>query len=374
MKLTIAQADLLPVVSQAVSVAPKRGTVPVLSHLRLKAEDGLLTIEANDLRQDYMVRLAADVREPGEILVPAHQFEAAVKAHKQADIAISAAATRCTLTHERARFSTPVLPAADWPALGAHDGVAFTVNPEIWGRFVRMVATAAEKNGARYYLCGVHLSPQGLLVATDGHRCIEVALGTGPIEGLPDNVIIPTEAVQLLTPDFGGDLQVVVNGRRISVTAGDATMRSQLIDGTFPDYRRVIPDARDVVLRVNRAALAAAVSQIESFATSQLAPDGALARRTASIGFEMDAAAGTLTLYSGDVDDTQIVLDAEIEGDACTVGFNAAYVRAMLSALRCERIEIVGSGAGAAWRFLAPDTEDFTGVIMPMRVTVRGGS
>lgn len=372
MKLTIERAQLLKSLAHVQSVVERRNTIPILSNVKLEGRPGGLSLNATDMDLDIIETVPADVTRPGATTAPAHTFYEIVRKlpdGSQVEIEYSAEDGLLTLKSGRSKFSLSCLPVEDFPVLSGGDlPYGFTLKAAELKTLIDRTRFAISTEETRYYLNGIYLhaatGPDGDVlraVATDGHRLarVEVTLPEGAA-GMP-GVIVPRKTVQevrKLIDETDGDVTVSLSETKLKFAFGDAVLTSKLIDGTFPDYERVIPADNDKVLTVEVKPFAAAVDRVSAISTEK--------SRAIKLALEK----GTVTLSASSPENGSAV--EEVEGDYAStpieIGFNSRYL-----------LDILAQVEGASAQFAMADAASPTVVrdeahgsavyvLMPMRV------
>lgn len=348
MTLTIQRADLARTLAAVTKVVESRQVIPILANVLLSATAGTLTVTGTDLDIQYSAMTPCE----GEL-------STTVDAKRLSDIARRLSGDVVTMYAEedklvvksgRSRFTLPTLPFGDFPSLDAGDmPEPFALD---FAGLVAPVKFAMSNETTRYYLCGVHLhsTAEGGIraVATDGHR-----LAHNTASGMPaiPAVIIPAKTVGIVP---AGELDVSLSKNKVRFATADSIIVSKLIDGTFPDYGRVIPANNDRALTVDRADLSSAVARVASVATER----GKAAR------FTLTADNLAIDMRSDDGTAHEDVA-AEYDGPDMEIGFNSQYLGDVLGALTGETATIKLSEAGSPGIFTGDS--DVLALCMPMR-------
>ena len=266
MKVTVERAELLKSLSHVHRVVERRNTIPILANVLMRAEHAKLAFKATDLDLEVIETVAAEVSPGGVTTVPAHMFyEIVRKLPEGAQIVLEAAGDRAVMSIRagRSRFTLQTLPESDFPDLAAGDLThRFTLAAADLKRLIDKTQFAISTEETRYYLNGIYLhtagAGKGLMlraVATDGHRLAQFELAApAGAEGMP-GVIVPRKTVgevQRLIDSGEGEVAVELSQSKIRFTLGSVVLTSKLIDGTFPDYSRVIPLGNDKLLEVDK--------------------------------------------------------------------------------------------------------------------------
>ncbi|MBM3518478.1 MAG: DNA polymerase III subunit beta, partial [Alphaproteobacteria bacterium] len=255
MKLTVERAPLLASLGHVQSVVERRNTIPILSNVELVAADGHLALAATDLDIALTEAVAAEVGQGGATTTPAHMlYDIVRKLPDGAEIEIgqSDGGARLAVRAGRAEFALPCLPREDFPVMSEGEmPVRFALAAAELRRLIDKTRFAISTEETRYYLNGIHLhaTRDGEVVtlravATDGHRLARVETPLPEAAAGMPGIIVPRKAIQevrKLIERSDRDIAVGVSSTRIRLECDGAVLTSKLIDGTFPDYERVIP-------------------------------------------------------------------------------------------------------------------------------------
>lgn len=300
MHLTINRAALSRAITAAGRAVESRNTVPILSNLLLTATDDGLTVTGTDLDVVVTIQAQADVRAPGAVCVDAKLLGDIAKKAGADDVLLSLDDDRLIVKSGRSRFALQTLPAADFPTMGAATYAA-TFDIDLAALFAP-VQFAISNEATRYYLNGVYFHGGGgkiTAVATDGHRLSRHIINEDFIAFV--GVIVPTKTVGLLPK---GVVTVQVSDNKIRIDADGLEIISKLIDGTFPDYERVIPTENDRVVTVDRDTMMKAADRVASISSERgkavklaVAPGGIVLSSRSDVGTAEDEVAAD---YSGE--------------------------------------------------------------------------
>ena len=283
MKVTVERAQLLKSLGHVHRVVERRNTIPILGNVLVRAENARLSLKATDLDLEVTETLAAETATGGSTTVPAHMFYDIVrKLPDGAQIVLEADGDRAVLAIRagRSRFTLQTLPESDFPDLAAGDMThSFALPATDVKRLIDRTQFAISTEETRYYLNGIYLHTAGSAkaatlrgVATDGHRLaqIDLALPSGAT-GMP-GVIVPRKTVgevQRLIEDNEAEVRIELSQGKIRFTLGNVVLTSKLIDGTFPDYGRVIPQNNDKELIVDKKDFEAAVDRVSTISSER---------------------------------------------------------------------------------------------------------
>jgi DNA polymerase-3 subunit beta len=372
MRVTVERAALLRSLGHVHRVVERRTTIPILSNVLLRAAQGGLQLKATDLDIEVTETIPADVATAGSTTVPAHVIYDIVRKlpeGAQVSLEIAGDGGQMQIRSGRSRFMLQALPESDFPDLAAGDlPHRFALPPADLKRLIDKTQFAISTEETRYYLNGIFFhtldagaGPVLRAVATDGHRLARVELPAPQgSDGMP-GIIVPRKAVaeiQKLVEDGGESVEVELSPAKIRLTFGGVVLTSKLIDGTFPDYQRVIPTGNDKQLVVERADFAKAVDRVSTISSER------------GRAVKLSLTDGRLTLSVNNPDSGSATEEIEVTYDsgALDIGFNARYL-----------LDITGQldGDTALFRLADPGSptviQDRDGapalyVLMPMRV------
>src|SRR5690606_29586385 len=255
MRATLERSSLLKALSHVHRVVERRSTIPILSNVLLAADGSALSLKATDLDLEVAESIAAMVEGPGSTTVPAHLLYEIVRKLPDGGevmLRLSDDAASMAVLSGRASFRLQCLPQSDFPQLSAGEfSHVFRMDSQELKKLIDRTQFAISTEETRYYLNGIYfhvIEAGGRLrlraVATDGHRLARSEMeAPAGAEGMP-GVIIPRKTVAELHKLVDEpDIKVVVelSDSKIRFTIGQVVLTSKLIDGTFPDYQRVIP-------------------------------------------------------------------------------------------------------------------------------------
>ena len=286
MKVTVERSELLRSLGHVHRVVERRNTIPILANVLLRADRSKLALKATDLDVEVTDTIAAEVGPAGSTTVPAHMFFDIVrKLPEGAQIVLESSGDRAALTIRagRSRFTLQTLPESDFPDLAPGEMThKFTLKAADLKRLIDKTQFAISTEETRYYLNGIYLHAAGTAkaptlraVATDGHRLAQMELELPPgAVGMP-GIIVPRKTVtevQRLMEDGDAEVAIELSAGKIRFTVGEAVLTSKLIDGTFPDYGRVIPTNNDKELVVDKKDFEAAVDRVQPCRVSAAGP------------------------------------------------------------------------------------------------------
>jgi DNA polymerase-3 subunit beta len=337
----------------------------------IRSEDAKLAVKATDLDLEVIETIGADIAGPGATTVPAHMiYDIVRKLPEGAQVVLDASGERGSLTIRagRAQFSLQTLPESDFPDLAAGEMThRFSVAAKDLKRLIDKTQFAISTEETRYYLNGIYL--HGIdgkdatlrAVATDGHRLAQVDLpAPSGAAGMP-GVIVPRKTVgevQRLIEDADAEITVELSQTKIRFTLGEVVLTSKLIDGTFPDYARVIPLGNDKELTVDKPDFEAAVDRVSTVSSER------------GRAVKLSLSAGKLILSVTNPDSGSATEEIEVEYDAerLDIGFNSRYLLDIALQIEGEVAVLRLADPGSPTLIQDRDAKDALYVLMPMRV------
>ncbi len=375
MEVRCQQAELdqaLHLVSRAVA---RRSTLPILSNVLLDAADGLLRITATNLEIALSVALPAEVRETGQLSVRADVFTDFIGSLPRQEVALSAPAgtTDLRVTCGTSKARIPGIPAEDFPTIAriGDQPPTATVEAEALREAVGQVVFAAATDDSRPVLAGVLLEFKGdelTLAAADGFRLSVRTLTLQQPAATDLAIIVPAKALAELARVAGESdeaLQLLVTPNRSQLLArtGRLEFLSRLIDGTFPEFRQIIPRQWKTRVTVDREAFLAAARRAKIFAQSN---NEVVKLQFVPGDSELDPGSMIVSAHAADAGDTEDVIPARVEGPQATIAFNGRYLTDVLSVAKATEIAIEMTTPNAAGVFRPVGDETFVHVVMPM--------
>lgn len=372
MKLSIERAMLLKAISQAQSVVERRNTIPILANVLIEAEGANVSFRATDLDIEVVDRAPAMVERAGATTVSAVMLHEIVRKLPDGALVLltdDPRTGRLTVEAGRSTFALATLPREDFPVMASSEyHTRFTAKAADLRRLFEKSKFAISTEETRYYLNGVYLhvadSPDGRVlrcVATDGHRLarVDAALPEGA-SGMP-GVIVPRKTVnelRKLLEDDTADIALSVSETKVRFATADIALTSKVIDGTFPDYSRVIPQGNTKRLEVDAGDFAKAVDRVATVSSERA--------RAVKLTLEDDRL--TLTVNSPESGMAQEELVVAYGDDRLEIGFNAKYLLEIASQIDRENAVLMFNGSGDPALVREGTDTSAVYVVMPMRV------
>jgi DNA polymerase-3 subunit beta len=372
MKVTVERAQLLKSLSHVHRVVERRNTIPILANVLIRGERGKLGLKATDLDLEVVETISAEVAPGGSTTVPAHMFyEIVRKLPDGAQIVLEASGDRAVLAIRagRSRFTLQTLPESDFPDLAAGDMAhSFKLPAADLKKLIDKTQFAISTEETRYYLNGIYLHTAGTAdaptlraVATDGHRLAQYELALPPgAAGMP-GIIVPRKTVgevQRLIEDSESEVSVELSSAKIRFTIGDVVLTSKLIDGTFPDYARVIPLGNDKELKVEKSEFEAAVDRVSTVSSE----------RGRAVKLALSGGRLVLSVTNPDSGSATEELEVDYQADPLDIGFNSRYLLDIAAQIEGDVAVLKLADPGSPTLIQDRDAAGALYVLMPMRV------
>jgi DNA polymerase-3 subunit beta len=372
MKVTLERSALLKSLGHVHRVVERRNTIPILSNVLLQADGRTLRLKATDLDIEVTEAIAADVAQAGATTLPAHTLYDITRKlpdGAQVSLEITGESGQLLMRSGRSRFNLQSLPESDFPDLAAGDlSHTFKLAAGDLQKLISKTQFAISMEETRYYLNGIFLHTTEVdghtmlrAVATDGHRLARVEIpAPAGAAGMP-GVIIPRKTVseiQKLVEDIDAEVTIELSTTKARFTFGDVVLTSKLIDGTFPDYARVIPSGNDKRLIVDCKPFAMAVDRVSTISSER------------GRAVKLSLADGKLTLSVTNPDSGSAVEELEVDYDSTPldIGFNARYLLDITQELDSDTALFKLADPGSPTIIQDRDGAAALYVLMPMRV------
>jgi len=372
MKATIERAVLLRSLGHVQSVVERRNTIPILSNVLIEAAaGGGLRLMATDLDLQIVETVDAAVDQPGAITVSAHTlFDIARKLPEGSQVVLTASDGKVQIVAGRARFNLQTLPRDDFPVIAEGElPHRFSLPATTLKTIIDRTRFAISTEETRYYLNGIflHVAEDGAAgpvlkaAATDGHRLARVTVPQPDgAAGMPD-VIVPRKCVaelRKLLDEVDGSVELSLSQTKIRFDFGAAILTSKLIDGTFPDYSRVIPTANDKLLKLDPRSFMQGVDRVATIASD----------KTRAVKMALDRDKVTLSVTSPENGTASEEVPGDYAAPGFEIGFNARYLMDILGQIEGDLVEVHLADAGAPTLIRENDDSQALYVLMPMRV------
>ncbi len=372
MKFSMERSALLRAMSRAQSVVERRNTIPILANVLIEAEGDQASFRATDLDIEVIDRATAMVSRAGATTVPAHTLhEIARKLPDGAtvELADDGQSGRLEVRAGRSHFSLATLPREDFPMMAsATYQTGFSCPAPVLRRLFDKAKFAISTEETRYYLNGVYFhvakgadGPVLRCVATDGHRLARIdAPLPGDAADMP-GVIVPRKTVgelRKLLDDDEAEIAVSVSETKVRFATSEVTLTSKVIDGTFPDYSRVIPASNPRRMEVDAAEFAQAVDRVATVSSE----------RSRAVKMVLEEDRLVLSVHAPDSGAADEELAVAYGDERLEIGFNAKYLLEIAGQVDRENAVFLFNSSGDPTLMREGNDESAVYVVMPMRV------
>ena len=371
MKLSIERAALLRSLNHVQSVVERRNTIPILSNVLMKAEDGVLSLSSTDMDLEINESVAADVSDAGTTTAPAHTFHDIVRKLPDGstiEIELNSDNTQMTVRSGRSKFKLSCLPAGDFPEISAGElPTEFSIPAGDLRALIDRTKFAMSTEETRYYLNGIYVHEaenEGVkvlrAVSTDGHRLARFEMPLPDGAASMPGIIFPRKAVgelRKLIEDAADVIQISLSENKVRFTFDHVVLTSKLIDGTFPDYQRVIPEGNDKIVEIDPKVFTRAIDRVSTISDGK------------SRALKITLQGKQMILSASSPEAGSATEELEVNGDCnMEIGFNAKYLLDITSQIEGEgcRLTLADSAAPT----IIQDNSDPSSlyVLMPLRV------
>lgn len=362
MKLQVTQENLNKALGTVARVANSRGTLPVLANVLIKTVNNRLSVAATNLDIAITHYIGAKVAEEGSITVPARLMQDFVGSLPAGVINLNLDEYKLNIATDQYQSVINGVSAEEFPIMPAiEDGKTWNVDAATLKKSLQQVVMAASTDEARPVLTGVLVHTKDgklFMAATDSYRLAEKGLGTSTEEV---ELLVPVSAMQDLlriVSDFEGDVQVTSDDQQVLFRVGDVELVARLIEGKYPDYRKLIPQSFATTAVLKRADLLN-VTKVSSL----------FARESAgSITINVDEATQGLSIRSvaSQLGENTANAEAKVTGTG-VITLNSRYLLDALHALSGDEVLFAFNGKLEPTVLRDPASDDYTHIIMPLK-------
>jgi DNA polymerase III subunit beta len=365
MKFNIDRDALLPVLQAVSGVVDRRQTLPILSNLLFNLEPNSLSVTATDMEVELIVKLEVKLEQTGELTLPARKlFDICRALPQESKLQFEAKNDRVLIKSGKSRFTLATLPAPEYPVIDITENITvFNIKQKDLDQLLSNTQFAMAQQDVRYYLNGLllEISADKLrAVATDGHR---LALDETNIKTSIDEliqIIVPrkgiTELTRLLQDDSEIEIQVSTN--HIRIKNADTCFTSKLIDGRFPDYKRVIPELSETPVLANREELKNSLTRASILSNEKYR----------GVRIMLSSNSLRALAHNPEQEEAEEELEVQYEGAEIEIGFNVSYLLDTLSIIKSNKVKLSVLDANSSCLILPEDESNCQYVVMPMRL------
>jgi DNA polymerase III subunit beta len=365
MQIQLDRESLLKPAGVVAGVVERRQTLPILSYVLVRVNDGRISLTGTDLEVEVIATVNGRADGSGEFTVPARKLLDICRALPEgAAITISTQGEKVVIKAGKSRFSLSALPPKDFPVIENRSfEQALTISQTTLRSVIERAAFCMAQQDVRYYLNGLYLELNGKrlrAVATDGHR---MALTDTECDGPAKSVemIVPRKGVQeisRLLNSANDNVHMEIGGNHIRLSFADLIFTSKLIDGKFPDYTKVIPSTQTKAIRLDRATFREALSRVAILANEKY--------RGVRLGLE--SARLTISAHNPEQEEAAEEVETAYTGESLEIGFNVNYLLEATAAIPSEEIILGLNDSNSSCTLHAPASDKTKYIVMPMRL------
>lgn len=365
MKFNINRDVLLPVLQTVSGVVDRRQTLPILSNLLFSFESGSMSVTATDMEVELIVKVDVDIDQTDELTVPARKlFDICRALPQESELQFEVKNDRVLIKSGRSRFTLATLPATEYPVIDITENTAsFKIKQKELEKLLSNTQFAMAQQDVRYYLNGLLLeitSNKLRAVATDGHRLAldETSISAEINEDI--QIIVPrkgiTELARLLQDD--SEIEIQVSSNHIRIKNADSCFTSKLIDGRFPDYKRVIPELSETAVIADREELKSSLTRASILSNEKYR----------GVRIMLNSNSLRALAHNPEQEEAEEELEVQYEGEELEIGFNVSYLLDTLSIIKSEKVKLSVLDANSSCLILPEDESNSQYVVMPMRL------
>ncbi len=371
MKFQIEKSKIFKSLSHLQGIVDKKNSLPILSNILIEVQNNNLILSSTDMDISIIEKLNCKVLEEGSTTINSQIFYDIVrKLDENAEIeVISNNGNLLTLRASGSRFSLACLPKEDFPIIDqTNEGTSLKINSQILFKLISKTKFAISNEETRYFLNGLYFNIHKeenntvlTLVGTDGHRLAKFSHNIDQKIENVSGVIIPKKTIYELTKllsEIDQDIEIILSSNKIIFLVDNLVFISKLIDGSFPDYKRVIPENNINTLEVNREKLLSAVDRVSTISNE----------KSPVIKFKLLKNIINLNTINTENSTATEDIDLNYEGDEFEIGFNSKYIMDIVNNLEDQTITIKFKDGSSPIIAQEKSNSNLVYVLMPMRV------
>ena len=358
---------LLSLLQHVVGAVERKQTMPILAHVLLAVEHEQLLAVGSDLDLEMTAFMPVDnhARE-GSITVSAKKLiDIAKSLPKDHKIQVEQKGSKLSVRSGSSKFNLSTLPADEFPRMSSNaDQLEFQIQSSMFTSLLNACHFAVAQNDVRYFLNGVLIQVERghvTVVGTDGHRLAKASTVLDILSDVERSVILPRKAVHEVLRLFGDqdeEVTISLSDSHMRITAAHFEMRSRLIEGKYPDYKRVIPVRGNNIFVVDTVELKDALSRVSILTNDKYK----------GVRFQLRPGQLKLVVHNPEQEVAEVDLDVDYTGDEFDIGFNASYVQDVLNQVAGGELKFYLSNPLSSALLEASTMDGAEFVIMPMRL------
>jgi len=368
MKFTTTREGLLRPLQLVTGVVQRRQILPVLSNLLIRAENNALSITGTDLEVELSATATqgVEIEQEGSVTIPARKMADIWRSLPAgAKVSVAVEGDRAIVRSGRSRFALSILPSNDFPAIETvKDGVEIRLERDRLHNLIEQTSFAMAQQDVRYFLNGMLLevTPDHVrTVATDGHRLAMSTLDMDTGVDAMGQVIVPRKGVVELNrvlAESEDPVVLSVGKNQLTAAQGEYSLTTKLVDGKFPDYEKVIPEASETCVLGDRETLKQAFHRASILSNEKYR----------GVRLVLDGDQLTIQANNPEQEEAEEVVAVEYPGEHLEIGFNVGYLQDVLGVLNTDSVQISVADANSSALIEGPGLAEALYVVMPMRL------
>ncbi len=371
MKFKILRSSFFKTLSHLQGIVDKKNSLPILANILIEAKNNEIVLSSTDMDISIIEKVNCKVMEEGSTTISSQiLYDIVRKVDDNSEIEIiSNNGKLLTLRADGSRFSLACLPKEDFPIIDTdNNGFKITLNSNVLFRLIDKTKFSISNEETRYFLNGLYFNVNNennrniiTIVGTDGHRLAKFSHEfNGEIDQI-SGVIIPKKTIYELSKllaEIDENIEISISSNKIVFLINNIKFISKLIDGSFPDYKRVIPNDNSNILRINRNKLLSAVDRVSTISNE----------KSPVIKFKLLTNILNLNTINNERSTASEDLDVNYNGDDIEIGFNSKYIMDIINNLEDEEISINLKDSSSPITAEEKSSKSLIYVLMPMRV------
>jgi DNA polymerase-3 subunit beta len=364
MKFICERSVLFKEISIANEIIVSKNAISILSNMYLEAVDDALIIKATDTKVNFETKVPVDVLEPGIVTVFGDKFFGILNSIPDGELEFEQKDNKISIktSVKKAKFQLRSIASEKFPEFSVSGTDFFEIPVKDFKEMIQQTIFAVSDDETRYFMNGVYFEKgedQLVMVATDGRRLAYISKEAAGVKDFK-GIIIPPKILNIITKRAGdeGMISLSITDRTIFVQFGSYRLSSILIEGQFPNYRRVIPEKQNFSFSINRLEMLDALRRVSLLVESK------------SHRIYLKASSGTMAVYSeeNDIGDAREEIPCKYDGEEVSMALNYRYIDEPFKVMNEDEIGIYFSDPAKAITIMPEPQKDFFHIVMPMQL------
>ncbi|GHV51508.1 DNA polymerase III subunit beta [Spirochaetia bacterium] len=365
MKFTCERSVLLKEISIAQEIIASKNAISILSNIYIEAENDTLSIKATDMKVNFETRVPVTVLEPGATTVYGDKFLGILNSIPEGELEFDQNDTKITIkpATKKIRFQLKSITSDKFPEFPVSNAEFFEFPVKEFKDMVYQTVFAVSDDETRYFMNGVYVEKvedKIIMVATDGRRLAYISKSAGSEVKDFAGIIVPPKILNIIVKRAGdeGLVSLSVTDKTIFIKFGSYNLSSVLIEGQFPNYKRVIPESQSFSLSVNRLEMLDALRRVSLLVEQK------------SHRVYLDVAPGSMGVRSeeSEIGTANEEIPCKYDGESVSLALNYRYIEEPFKVMNDEEISIHFTESTKAITIMPVPEKDFFHIVMPMQL------